>query len=72
MNSFEFVPNEILSLIFSYVPYQKRNWKSVLLTCKRFAVIGEKSFDPSLANNRAIRYAASEGHAGVRYDFVCA
>jgi hypothetical protein len=67
MDYFDTIPNEILYHVFSFVPFYKNNWKNILLTCKRFVTIGEQAFDPALANNRAIRYASSEGQIRVLY-----
>ncbi len=67
---FNSVPNEVIAHIFSFVPYHKSNWKSISVSCARFMLIAERVFDPSLANNRAIRFASSEGQTTVR-DLNC-
>jgi hypothetical protein len=57
----ESLPNEILFLIFSYIPYKNANWLSMICTCKRFYDIGLQVFDPSVNKNYAIIWASSNG-----------
>jgi len=66
----ETLPIEILSIIFEFLPQKKQNsifslkvwkhceqWRSVLLTSRRFNAVGKICFDPSVFANRAIRWA---------------
>jgi len=61
MPYFDFIPNEIVEGIFYFINFGKSNWFSVKLTCKRFLVIGEKLFDPSIHYQLAIRWACMSG-----------
>lgn len=55
------IPNEILSLIFSFVKCEGRDWLSILLVNKQWLSVGRMTLDPSVNNNAAIRWACREG-----------
>jgi len=73
--SLDIFPNEILYCIFLRIPFEKRNWLNVLLCNKKFysillqvkrilckpLEIGCLVFDPSIQNNKAIRWASQNG-----------
>jgi len=59
--SLDIFPNEILYCIFLRIPFEKRNWLNVLLCNKKFYKIGCLVFDPSIQNNKAIRWASQNG-----------
>lgn len=63
---FECIPDDLIDVVFSFVPYHKKDWLHVKLTCKRFLCVSKKSFDPSIKNNLAIISACVNGW----YDYV--
>jgi ankyrin repeat protein len=55
------IPNEILSLILSFVHFQKSDWLNVRMTCKRFLQSSIGVFDPSVNDNMALKLAVGKG-----------
>jgi hypothetical protein len=53
--------DDILSIIFTFIPYGGSNWLNTLLVNKRFFRLGKKIFDPSVQYNFAIRWASQNG-----------
>jgi len=60
---FERLPLDIMKEIFSYIPFVKLNWFNFAIACKPFAVIAKKLFDPSVYEQKALRYAVLHGKA---------
>jgi len=46
---------ELIGHIFSFIPFEKKNWLYCLLTCKKWFFVGKLVFDPSVRKNFAIR-----------------
>lgn len=55
------LPTEILEVILDFVPFGGKSWLSCLLVSKEWLYVGKRVFDPSVKNNRAIRWAAEAG-----------
>jgi len=55
----ETLPNEILWKIFHYAG--RSCWFTILVACKTWNEIGKEKFDPSIHNNKAIRYSSEKG-----------
>jgi len=57
----ESLPVELMEIVIDNVHFGSKNWLNVLLTCKFWCSIGKRVFDPSIRNNRAIRWASENG-----------
>jgi hypothetical protein len=55
------LPIEIIESILEFVPFGGTSWLSCLLVSKDWLATGQRVFDPSVKNNRAIRWAAEAG-----------
>jgi hypothetical protein len=52
--------DDILHKIFSYIPTQ--SWFNIIMTCKRFHLLGTEVFDPSYYDNEPIRVSCMMGN----------
>lgn len=68
--SLDLIGKDVLGYIFSYIPYEKKNWLHVLLVNKQFFAVGKKTFDPSINNNSALKWAISKGYTEIAKELV--
>lgn len=55
------IPNEIIAIIFTFIPNDTSNWMNTMLVCKRFLSIGSIIFSPASEDNRYLINACRSG-----------
>lgn len=70
INVTPWLPDEILCLILSFVPYGGSNWLNCRLASKKFLVLCKIAQDPSVNNNYAIKWALDNKHFDVARELL--
>lgn len=68
--SLEDLPSKLIERIFTFFLFNPSDWGNIILTCKRWQIIGSKVFDPGYDNNFPIRRAAAQGYYDVVLRFL--
>ena len=68
--SLEDLPKELIERIFTFFLIHPSDWGNLILTCKRWQIIGSIVFDPGYDDNYPIRRACAQGYSDVVLRFL--